>query len=53
MIEIDKNALIALKVHQHELTWQQHKTLRGQVLAGDSDGAMRGLIKILQRRRER
>lgn len=49
MIEIDKNALIALKVHRHELTWQQYKTLRGQVLAGDPDGAMKGLKRLLQR----
>ena len=49
MKEIDKNALIALKVHRHELTWQQYKTLRGQVLAGDPDGAMKGLKRLLQR----
>ena len=49
MIGIDKNALIALKVHRHELTWQQYKTFRGQVLAGDLDGAMKGLKRLLQR----
>ena len=29
------------------LTPQQYKTLRGQVLAGDGDGAMKGLRKVL------
>lgn len=33
------------------LTPQQYATLRGQVLAGDADGAMQGLRKILERRR--
>ena len=49
MTEIDKNAIIALKVHRHRLTWQQYKTLRGQVLAGDPDGAMKGLQRLLRR----
>ena len=49
MIEIDKNALIALKVHRHELTWQEYKTLRGQVLAGEPDAAMKGLRRLLKR----
>lgn len=49
MKPIDKNALIALKVHRHELTWQQYSTLRGQVLAGDSDAALKGLRKLLKR----
>lgn len=34
------------------LTRQQRKTLRGQALAGDLAGAERGLITILQRRRQ-
>lgn len=45
---IDTRALINLKGARDRLTWQQYKTLRGQVLAGDPDGAMRGLRKILQ-----
>lgn len=49
MTEIDKNAIIALKVNRHRLTWQQYKTLRGQVLAGDPDGAMKGLQRLLRR----
>lgn len=48
MREINVGALIRLKHHRDKLTRQQYKTLRGQVLAGDPDGAMRGLRKLLQ-----
>ena len=47
MKEIDTNALLAIKACRHRLTPQQYRTLRGQVLAGDGDGAMRGLRKLL------
>lgn len=49
MNEIDKNALIALKVNRHRLTWLQYQTLRGQVLSGNPDGAMKGLKRLLRR----
>lgn len=43
-----QNAVLwSLKHFSHRLTRQQLKTLRGQVLAGDPDGADRGLRKIL------
>ena len=42
------NALIRLKAIRHRLTAQQYKTLRGQILAGDAEGAMKGLKKILK-----
>lgn len=29
------------------MTIQQYRTLRGQVLAGDAEGAMKGLRKLL------
>ena len=47
-------ALIQLNRCQRlgQLTRQQYRTLRGQVLAGDTGGALRGLQK-LQRRRAR
>jgi hypothetical protein len=45
--QIDAGALVRLRGARPHLSAQQHKTLRGQVLAGDSDGAMRGLRKIL------
>ena len=47
MKQIDVNALIQLKGARPRLTHQQYKTLRGQVLAGEPDAAMKGLRKIL------
>lgn len=44
---IDVNALIQIKGARHRLTTQQYRTLKGQVLAGDSEGAMKGLREIL------
>lgn len=35
-----------LKQYKHRLTPQQYKTIRGQILAGDIDGALRGLQKL-------
>jgi hypothetical protein len=49
MQQIDFKALIQLKSIRDRLSPQQYKTLRGQVLAGDPDGAMKGLRKILRR----
>lgn len=39
-----------LKAHKEILTFQQFKTLRGQAIAGDCEGALKGLHKILTRR---
>ena len=47
MREINVGALIRLKGARPHLSTQQYRTLRGQVLAGDPDGAMRGLRKLL------
>lgn len=33
-----------------KITWQQYSTLRGQALAGDVDGAVKGLAKLLSKR---
>ncbi len=49
--EIDHTAIIKLKAQRRRLTWQQYQTLRGQVLAGDADAAMKGLRKILGRQK--
>ena len=46
---IDPRALIQLKACRDRLTAQQYKTLRGQVLAGESNGALRGLRNVLNR----
>ena len=53
MKEIDVNAVCRLKAYRRVLTHQQYQTLKGQILAGDSVGAMRGLESILQRRKGR
>lgn len=50
---IDTGALMLLRNTKHRLTKQQFRTLRGQILAGDPDGAMKGLRNLLQRRAER
>lgn len=31
-----------------KITWQQYSTLRGQALAGDVDGAVKGLARVLR-----
>lgn len=49
MKEIDVKAVCKLKAHRPQLTYQQYQTLKGQILSGDSEGAMRGLEKILKR----
>lgn len=51
MQRVDVKALIQLKACKDRLTWQQHSTLKGQILAGDSDGALKGLRRILSRGR--
>ena len=47
----DENAMYRLKKHRRMLTHQQYQTLKGQILAGNADGAMRGLESILKRRK--
>ena len=37
-----------LKRYQRDLDYMQWKTLRGQALAGDVEGAERGLMKIIR-----
>jgi hypothetical protein len=45
--KFDVRAAINLKACRDRLSKQQYKTLKGQILAGDSDGAMKGLRKLL------
>ena len=47
MNPINSKALIQVKACRDRLTYQQYKTLRGQILAGDDAGAMKGLRKVL------
>ena len=49
MQEVNVKALIQVKACRDRLTVQQYRVLRGQVLAGDPDGALKGLRRILKR----
>lgn len=42
------NVYIELKRNRQYLTKQEYKTLKGQANAGDIDGALKGLDKILR-----
>jgi hypothetical protein len=44
--------LARLKIYRRELTAQQWKTLRGQALSGDLEGAEKGLAVIVRRWKE-
>lgn len=48
-MNINFYALAQVKACKARLSTQQYKTLRGQILAGDSDGALKGLRSILKR----
>ena len=44
---MDKEQCIAmLKAKKHKLTHQQYLTIKGQILAGDIEGARKGLEKL-------
>ena len=45
--QINAAALIQIKGARQHLTARQYRALRGQVLAGDDQGALKGLRKIL------
>lgn len=47
---IEITALIMLKRNRKHLSRQQYKTLRGQVLSGNVEGALKGLRTIFDRR---
>lgn len=42
-------AIKLLNKNKGRLTKQQYKTLKGQCLAGDVEGALKGFYKILRR----
>lgn len=48
MKDIDFKALMHVRACRDRLTAQQYRTLRGQVLAGDAEGAMKGLRRLLR-----
>lgn len=39
-----------IKTNYHKLTPQQFRTLKGQCLSGDIEGAKKGLLKILRKK---
>lgn len=39
-----------LKAQKSKLTHQQYSTIKGQILAGDTEGARKGLDKLMRRR---
>lgn len=52
MQKTDPNkALFYLRGYNRSLTSQQYMTLRGQILAGNVEGALKGLETLLERRK--
>mgnify|MGYP006361747173 CR=1 FL=1 len=47
---MNKDAYAVLRQYRVYLTRQQVRTLVGQIKAGNADGAMNGLSKILERK---
>lgn len=39
-----------LKHAKKHMTAQQYRTIKGQLIAGDTDGALKGLHRLLQRK---
>lgn len=51
MADVDTRALGHLRNAKRQLTRQQFQTLRGQILAGNAEAAMKGLENLLERRK--
>lgn len=49
MMEI-RSAMAELKSYGKHITKQQYRTIKGQILSGDIDAAMRGLDRVLKRK---
>ena len=43
-------AMNLLKTHRQDLTKQQYSTIKGQILSGNTDGAIKGLQKIIRKK---
>lgn len=48
----DIKTIKLIKMYKHLLTYQQYRTLMGQCLSGDSEGAKKGLKRILSREKK-
>lgn len=44
---VNQKAIRTLKGYRDQLTKQQYKTIRGQILAGDDTGALKGLRRLI------
>lgn len=42
-----------LKKHKQLLSPQAYRTLKGQILSGDAEGAMKGMRKLIDEQKER
>nr|DAI90264.1 MAG TPA: hypothetical protein [Caudoviricetes sp.] len=49
LMDIDFKALVQVKACKDKLSPHQYRTLRGQIFSGNSEGAMKGLRKILRK----
>lgn len=47
MSEVNQRAIATLNSYRRKLTRQQYKTLRGQILNGNDEGAMKGLYRLV------
>lgn len=47
--ELAKHFIELLSVYRRQLSRQQLRTLKGQALAGDIDGAIKGLHKLVNK----
>lgn len=53
VVEDMYNALKEIERNKEKISKQQYKTLRGQCLAGDVTGALKGLEKVLRRKEQK
>ena len=49
MRDVDIRAMKLLKHHKARLNRQQYRTIRGQILAGDGEAAIKGMERLLGR----
>ena len=50
---INIGALIKLDKRKHLFTQQQYKTFRGQILAGNAEGALKGINRLIKRKKQK
>ena len=49
---MDAYAFRILKSHRGQLNRQQYNTIKGQILAGDTVGALKGMRRLLEQQKE-